>query len=606
MNSNISKELTSEILNKKLAFFIGAGFDYNSGVPLVKGTHGIMTKILNKLPLNDEDKLQILNASNLPFEAFFEMLDKHSNIDKLLDIFKIGKINLNHIFLAKLAKLGLLNTILTTNFTQFIEKAFEKEGLKKDIDFIVISTDKEMLDINKYKQKIKIIKIHGCISNKQDLVITIQKIAKKKSLEPRKNMINHLFKNANHESVCVMGYSCSDIFDITPLIKSLDVNKNIIFVNHSFKNNIAYNKVYNINYIKNNNAFANVKSGTWCNYNTDILIEKTWDNILKSNLNIPKNNSQLVINNQKVDYYIEEWNKTLSMESSYYISGELLNNISFKKSALKYYKYVIQHSTNKYNLSKTYSFLAFLYSSLNPLLSLKSSTKGLKIATKINNKRLKQIHNKNIGVYYRNKGKYKKSLKYIRKAMKINISNNKHQKGKLYMEFGILLEKLMRYKKANKYFTKAYDIFQNIGSITDKAWSIGHLGNIAYYHKRDYQKAKDYYKQTISMSINMGNNYNVQVYKGNLGNLYLDIGKNKKGLKNLIFALKISKKLNDKIGEGKWLSNIAKYYKNINNLQLASKYIKKSISIAKYLDNKIDIKHRKSILKEYKNTKNKY
>jgi NAD-dependent SIR2 family protein deacetylase len=80
MNSNISKELTSEILNKKLAFFIGAGFDYNSGVPLVKGTHGIMTKILNKLPLNDKDKLQILNTI-LPQEkqtTFSKSLFKNS------------------------------------------------------------------------------------------------------------------------------------------------------------------------------------------------------------------------------------------------------------------------------------------------------------------------------------------------------------------------------------------------------------------------------------------------------------------------------------------------------------------------------------------------
>jgi hypothetical protein len=60
----IVDKLKNKLIDKKLAFFVGAGIDYHSSVP--------------------------------PFESFFSALHKHTDIDELLNIFKIGNINTNH------------------------------------------------------------------------------------------------------------------------------------------------------------------------------------------------------------------------------------------------------------------------------------------------------------------------------------------------------------------------------------------------------------------------------------------------------------------------------------------------------------------------------
>ncbi len=68
-----------------------------------------------------EDKTVILEG-NLPFESFMETLIKNSQTtDGLLDIYKGAKPNKNHRLMAKLARIGKLKTIVTTNFDQLIE-----------------------------------------------------------------------------------------------------------------------------------------------------------------------------------------------------------------------------------------------------------------------------------------------------------------------------------------------------------------------------------------------------------------------------------------------------------------------------------------------------
>ncbi|MDE1888884.1 MAG: SIR2 family protein [Planctomycetota bacterium] len=227
-------DISKSIEEKRLSFFCGAGISWNSGLPLA---NELKHEILDKLPIDKKDIDEIMN-SNLPFEAFIEVISESTNISKILDIFKDGNPNTNHNLIASLAKHSFLNTIVTTNFDLLIEKALENEGLKRDDDFKVYYDEEQLLDINfeeiKDDKIIRIFKIHGSIENKDSIRTTLKAVANKPLSDKRKGLIKYLFSTGNHQKVLILGYSCSDEFDITPQIQSIEENqKEIIFVEHS-------------------------------------------------------------------------------------------------------------------------------------------------------------------------------------------------------------------------------------------------------------------------------------------------------------------------------------------------------------------------------------
>jgi tetratricopeptide (TPR) repeat protein/NAD-dependent SIR2 family protein deacetylase len=602
---NFVNSMKNAISNKKMAFFIGAGIDYHSGIPLVKGSQGIMTKILRSLPLNQHDQTSILNTVNLPFESFFSILNKHSSIDHLLKIFEIGEININHIYLAKLAKLGLVKTIVTTNFTQLLEKAFNQEGLQFGVDYLVIHSDEDMININLYDHRLKIIKIHGCISDKENLVITIEKVAKKISNEPRQKIIEYLFEKGNHDFVSFMGYSCSDIFDITPMISKVsETNKYVFFINHSFKGQNGYLSQKNINDF--DNIFSKNTSGAWINYDTDNLIKALWEateqigkyHFLAINENI-QNLKQL-----DVSQYIQQWLDHLisngKYEAPYYISGELLNNLSHKKEAIKYYKTALKsvYHNDKAKASRTMVHLTFLYYVINQKLSFKYAKKGLALALEINDKSLQQIHYKNLGIYFRNECNFELALDNFKKALNIGIVGKIDISGKIYMEMGILFEKIKNHKEAKNHFEKALEFFKNNGSVTDQGWCLGHLGNIYLHDLKDYALAEQYYMKALHIAEHMGHLFNIGAWSGNLGLLYLENSNFEKAYEHLNKALLISRDIPDQRGEGTWLMNLAEYYFKINDLAQAIHSIQISIQIAEKKD-RVNLESRKNLLKKY-------
>lgn len=96
----------------------------------------------------------------------------------------------------------------------------------------------------------------------------------------------------------------------------------------------------------------------------------------------------------------------------------------------------------------------------------------------------------------------------------------------------------------------------------------------------------------------MANKVNQQVWNGNLGDLYLTSKKYNKAYKYLKVALKLSRDIPDRYGEGKWLSNLSVFYYKKGDKDKAINYIENSIEIAKECDN-INVNARLKLLKEY-------
>lgn len=108
----------------EIAIFAGAGISKDSGLPLA---NELKKWILSKLMTEKEDIEEIMH-SGIPFEYFIHSLPLDIN-EKIFKIFKYGEPNTNHILIAKLAKLGIVKNILTTNFDILFEKALKSEKI---------------------------------------------------------------------------------------------------------------------------------------------------------------------------------------------------------------------------------------------------------------------------------------------------------------------------------------------------------------------------------------------------------------------------------------------------------------------------------------------
>lgn len=181
----------------EIAIFCGAGISKNSGLPLVKE---LKKEILESLKTESEDIEEILN-SIIPFEAFMEPISVNSDISIILQLFRDGEPNTNHMLIAKLAKKGIVKTIVTTNFDSLIEKALKMEGLAENKDYKVYFIEKEFenLNLNNLDDNTCVFKIHGSAHNTNSIRSTVKEVFNTSLSTKRDKIIKHLFQTGEHK-----------------------------------------------------------------------------------------------------------------------------------------------------------------------------------------------------------------------------------------------------------------------------------------------------------------------------------------------------------------------------------------------------------------------
>lgn len=310
----------------EFAIFCGAGISKNSGLPLA---NQLKECVLKRFFLDKKDIPELMR-SDLPFEGFMEIIRNKVDISKILDIFALGTPSTNHMFLAKLAKYGLLKTIYTTNFDLLIEKALEREGLHKEKDFRVYSSEEDFSTLYQNINKISIIKIHGSIDNKDSIRTTLKAVASKSLSDERIPAINHMLLingNTGCKTLVILGYSCSDTFDIVPQIRNLKKNlKHMILVVHSKEEAIEDIRKSNDAY-----PFKNY-SGKCIKTDTDRFIELWWKHL---STKIGKYESESYEINWRKN--ISEWADNLKKCKGLNILGSLFNSISSFDKAIEYF-----------------------------------------------------------------------------------------------------------------------------------------------------------------------------------------------------------------------------------------------------------------------------
>lgn len=537
LNNNIIKEQISDVSKmlklQETAIFCGAGISYNSGLPLAKDLIGY---ILNVLGVNDSDAEKIL-CSNLPFESFIQILSDEGSIDSILEIFEKGEPNTNHTLIAELVKLNQVKTILTTNFDMLIEKALIKLGFLEGRDFQVFSTENDFKKIDWNNDIVKIIKIHGSVTDKKEMAITLKLVAKGTKVQNKNEVVKSFFSKSINPNILVLGYSCSDLFDISPQIKSLKDNKSqIIFLEHVFSE--SENRFESVSINDFNNPFKSF-SGSRIYLNADVFIKHLWQNNLSSKYRYLETT---ILWKENVDKWLFE-----SIEYSFgiknHLSARLFYDIGEFKLSIKLWEQGLEAAQKENNQLFFYSQLGNIGMALNSIGSYIEAIKCLEVSVKA----CKEIGNlqglvsqlQALGNIYKNLREFEKAINVFNEAIKLS---EKYESNSLCPSLGNLAavyNDINNYEMAISILKRGLPIAISIGNKQSEASMLLSFG-IAYLKKGEYDIAVSYINKSIILTRQIGDKQGECISLLNLSVLFLQSKDYNKCLVNLELCLSIA------------------------------------------------------------------
>jgi tetratricopeptide (TPR) repeat protein len=245
---------------RRLAVFCGAGISVNSGLPTAYDLKRAIVAEIVRGEDADPDLFTSLGASQEPFELFLERIvrasheaqspvERNDKMGSLLDVlqwlFTAQEADpcTNHIFIARLLMNRNITTVLTTNFDPLVERAIAAEPSKGRKSKIAVLSGPNEFErrFNPYGRVPHIIKLHGSADRDSTLIALLESVSMRLLVEIRARLVNKVFAAGPHETVLVLGYSCSDLFDIVPTLTDLRGNlREVILIRHSpCSNNFA-------------------------------------------------------------------------------------------------------------------------------------------------------------------------------------------------------------------------------------------------------------------------------------------------------------------------------------------------------------------------------
>ncbi|HSG38744.1 MAG TPA: SIR2 family protein, partial [Thermoanaerobaculia bacterium] len=242
-------------------------------------------------------------------------------------MFQEGAPNTNHLFLAKLARAGCLKTVCTTNFDLLLERAFEAEGLERGRDYEVIYKDEDFTHLRAQAAgPVRILKLHGSVEDPYEMAITLRQVARKGFSPGIHHAIRHLFSEGDHERVLILGYSCSDIFDISPGIRGIRESRKLVTLieHHPTEENRdkpAWTRE-DIRASAIKNPFEDFMGGERVYCGTDEFVRDLWARLLTDSYVKPERASTFW------ERYVEEWDREVrhpERQACHHLAGRLLD-----------------------------------------------------------------------------------------------------------------------------------------------------------------------------------------------------------------------------------------------------------------------------------------
>lgn len=206
-------EVAALLGGRRLVVLAGAGVSRASGLPIVLD---LTDAILARLGCLCSER-EALRAAQVPFELFIETLTIFSDVIPLYEIYAGGRPGTFHQLCGKMAQSGRLAAILTTNFDDLFERALSDVGIELDVVFL----EEQFFSWRPGDTGIPVLKVHGSIVDVDSLGITIRRVAGQRGVAARDALLRTGLQETGADAFLVAGYSGSDKFDLTPILRRL-------------------------------------------------------------------------------------------------------------------------------------------------------------------------------------------------------------------------------------------------------------------------------------------------------------------------------------------------------------------------------------------------
>lgn len=502
--------------------FCGAGISLNSGMPLA---NDLKRYLLGQLCLVNDDIRQIMDA-DLPFEAFMDNLSENSNLSTLLSIFERGTPSTNHALIAKLARHRFIPFVATTNFDLLIEAALENEGLQRNRDFHIYYTEDDFAATNYDSlNTIAVYKLHGSAHDMGSVRTTLRAVAARTLSEKRQSLIEYLFSSGRHRSVLVLGYSCSDTFDITPHIESLPrPRKEIILVEHSEESEY----IEPVGAKETHNPFR-AYLGKRVKCNTDNFVKTLWTSLDRKIGDYKPTRSDL-------DWktVVDDWVQSREERRKYFILGSLFSDISSVEKAVEHFEKardLAKASGDALQEAACYINLANLcHEQRDVTKSIQYYEEALRIARRCGHKAGEMGCYAGLATAYARVGRLRRTIRFYKRGLKVaHETGEKQGESSCYAGLGGAYSDLSWFGKAEKCFSRGLEVSTAIGDKPGE--SICYIGlGLVRYRQGLGTEAIVFYKRALTLFKQLGNRMGQSSCYINLGAVYLALRKPRKAI----------------------------------------------------------------------------
>lgn len=526
----------SRVNQKGLNLFLGAGIskDPPSNLPLAEE---FRTYIFKKLCASEELSGVYGFANKLgeiPFEKFIQIIVHGSNFfDVLLRIFKSGKPNKTHKLFAKLLKKGYLFRILTTNFDTMLEQALRLERVNQtDVDILFNEAQFAKRDINSLKRPV-ICKIHGSVEAPESIRATLDMIARKALQEARVKILDYFFKKCDAD-LLVLGYSCSDEFDINPFLRQLKSKTKIFIVKHDAVR-------FSIQKLEDPfQAFP----GNQIICNTREIINRLWNEFMNA-----KFEEKNTVNENWMEK-VDRWVSSLSIAQKCYLIGELLFEIGEPDHAISLFRKGIKRSSDAGQTALILHRLATIHT-------------------------MKGEFEEATNLYQKSLPSFKKRKDYIKTAA-------------TYHFLGMIEKRKGKYQNAEKLLRKSLEICRNINYLFGMGVASAEIATI-YQRRGDFERAKELLKESLNVHRKIGHLTGIAMCLHQLGIIERVKGNNTEAEKLFQESLKIRRKIGYKRGIAASLHELALVATHRKKLDIAEKLFKESLQVTRKLGDRAGV-----------------
>jgi len=196
----------------------------------------------------------------------------------------------------------------------------------------------------------------------------------------------------------------------------------------------------------------------------------------------------------------------------------------------------------------------------------------------------------NMGLIYRGKGDYVRSIDLQTRSLKIREEiGDKEGVGSSLNNIGLIYQDQGDFKKAIEYHKKSLQVCEEINYKKGASNSLGNLATI-YTSLKEYPKAIDFASRSMKISEEIGDMTSVAGTNNNIGIIYQEMAEVSKSIEYLTKGLEIFEKIGNKKGVAVSLNCLGSVSLDRKDYQAAIEFCSKALIIAQEIESVIEIK----------------